>query len=292
MVHGPALQNDPECGILLMDESGSVGLDLSFVGYVFLMEPLADASLETQVISRAHRMGAQHTVYVETLAMKVTQLSSRLAADCPFWHSWLHVACCCVKTFCMGAWARGQQQHLVNDSDASWHKHRPLSRAPCRSDVHPMLQGTAEQEMLYLRAATDGGDGSAAAAAAAALSESDSSEPAPLAGAPVSRKQAAGAARFGAGRSESATLAVPVRTADAATAVEGVQPVAGERHVSSSGTAAGASQGTVSATGEAQRRNIRNRMFTTLHRVAVAQLPEYHDLPMAENAQTGANLST
>ena len=93
VLHDPALQNDPECGILLMDESGSVGLDLSFVGYVFLMEPLADASLETQVISRAHRMGAQHTVYVETLAMKVRQLSSTLAATCCLWHLRLHLAC-------------------------------------------------------------------------------------------------------------------------------------------------------------------------------------------------------
>lgn len=32
-----------------MDETGSVGLDLSFAGAVFLMEPLADAALEQQV---------------------------------------------------------------------------------------------------------------------------------------------------------------------------------------------------------------------------------------------------
>ena len=57
--------------MLLMDESGSVGLDLSFVGWVFLMEPLADASLEQQVIARAHRMGAKQAIHVETLAMKV-----------------------------------------------------------------------------------------------------------------------------------------------------------------------------------------------------------------------------
>ena len=160
-----------------------------------------------------------------------------------------------------------------------------------RSDVHPMLQGTAEQEMLSLRAATDGGDGSAAAAA---LGESDSSEAAavgvPLAGAPVSQRLAASAPDVGAGRSASASLTVSVRNGDATTSAEGLQPVAGTRLVSSSGTAAGASLGTVSATGEAQRRNIRNRMFTTLHRVAVAELPEYHDLPTAENAQTGANL--
>ena len=162
------------------------------------------------------------------------------------------------------------------------------------SDVHPLLQGTAEQEMLHLKAAADDGDGSAAAASAAALSESNSSEAAasgaPLTGAPVSQKQAAGALDDGAGRSASASLTAPLRSGDAATSGEGLQPVAGTWQVSSSSTAVGASLGTVSATGEAQRRNIRNRMFTTLHSVAVAQLPEYHDLPTAETAQTGPNL--
>lgn len=31
-----------------MDECGAVGLDLSFASHVFLMEPIADASLEQQ----------------------------------------------------------------------------------------------------------------------------------------------------------------------------------------------------------------------------------------------------
>ena len=47
-----------------MDESGSVGLDLSFVSYVLLLEPIADLSMEEQVISRAHRMGAKEPVRV------------------------------------------------------------------------------------------------------------------------------------------------------------------------------------------------------------------------------------
>lgn len=62
---------DPEVGVLVMDESGEVGLDLSFVSHVFLMEPIADRSSEEQVISRAHRMGATAPVYVETLVMRV-----------------------------------------------------------------------------------------------------------------------------------------------------------------------------------------------------------------------------
>lgn len=59
--------------VLVMDDTGSVGLDLSFAGAVFLMEPLADAALEQQVVSRAHRMGAdpKRPILVETLVMKV-----------------------------------------------------------------------------------------------------------------------------------------------------------------------------------------------------------------------------
>ena len=57
----------------MMDEVGSVGLDLSFAGWVFLMEPLEDGSLEAQVVARAHRMGAPRSrpVRVETLVMQV-----------------------------------------------------------------------------------------------------------------------------------------------------------------------------------------------------------------------------
>ena len=68
----PAMQEHPRCSVLLMDEAGSVGLDLSFVPWVFLMEPLENASLEEQVISRAHRMGAKAAVQVETLVMRVS----------------------------------------------------------------------------------------------------------------------------------------------------------------------------------------------------------------------------
>lgn len=59
----------------MMDETGSVGLDLSFAGWVFLMEPVEEPALESQVIARAHRMGAPRgrPVQVETLIMKVRQ---------------------------------------------------------------------------------------------------------------------------------------------------------------------------------------------------------------------------
>ncbi|WCJ39080.1 SNF2 domain-containing protein / helicase domain-containing protein / F-box family protein [Euphorbia peplus] len=65
-------QHDPTCMALLMDGSAALGLDLSFVSHVFLMEPIWDRSMEEQVISRAHRMGATRPIHVETLAMRGT----------------------------------------------------------------------------------------------------------------------------------------------------------------------------------------------------------------------------
>lgn len=65
-------QDDSSVVVLVMDKAGSVGLDLSFVSSVILMEPLNDPALEQQVVSRAHRMGARQPIYVETLVMKGT----------------------------------------------------------------------------------------------------------------------------------------------------------------------------------------------------------------------------
>ncbi|GAB4827393.1 hypothetical protein Ancab_034278 [Ancistrocladus abbreviatus] len=65
-------QQDANCTVLLMDGSAALGLDLSFVTHVFLMEPIWDRSMEEQVISRAHRMGATRPIHVETLAMRGT----------------------------------------------------------------------------------------------------------------------------------------------------------------------------------------------------------------------------
>ncbi|XP_049370689.1 F-box protein At3g54460 [Solanum verrucosum] len=65
-------QHDVDCMALLMDGSAALGLDLSFVTHVYLMEPIWDKSMEEQVISRAHRMGATRPILVETLAMSGT----------------------------------------------------------------------------------------------------------------------------------------------------------------------------------------------------------------------------
>nr|GMC82284.1 F-box protein At3g54460 isoform X1 [Ipomoea batatas] len=65
-------QHDANCLALLMDGSAALGLDLSFVSRVYVMEPIWDKSMEEQVISRAHRMGATRPIFVETLAMSGT----------------------------------------------------------------------------------------------------------------------------------------------------------------------------------------------------------------------------
>lgn len=72
------LQNDRMCGVLIMDQTGVVGLDLSFASWVFLMEPLEDISVHQQVVSRAHRMGAKQPVHLETLVMKVSPVTTTI----------------------------------------------------------------------------------------------------------------------------------------------------------------------------------------------------------------------
>eukprot|EP00300_Choanocystis_sp_HF-7_P018984 c20199_g1_i1.p1 GENE.c20199_g1_i1~~c20199_g1_i1.p1 ORF type:complete len:403 (-),score=95.31 c20199_g1_i1:1189-2289(-) len=54
---------------LVMSDQGAHGLDLSFASLVFIMEPIWEEGKETQVIGRAHRMGATGTVHVFKLYM-------------------------------------------------------------------------------------------------------------------------------------------------------------------------------------------------------------------------------
>ncbi|KAK1948543.1 putative SWI/SNF-related [Phytophthora citrophthora] len=63
---------DPGVHVLLLSNLASHGLDLSFVTHIFLLEEIWDKSVEQQVISRAHRMGARHSVVVEQLWIKGT----------------------------------------------------------------------------------------------------------------------------------------------------------------------------------------------------------------------------
>lgn len=63
-------KKDPAVTVLVMDEVGALGLDLSFVSWLFLMDPVWDASTEDQIVSRAHRIGASQVITVEKLMIK------------------------------------------------------------------------------------------------------------------------------------------------------------------------------------------------------------------------------
>lgn len=56
-------------GVLLMDEVGAVGLDLSFASHVVLMEPVLETDLQQQVVARAWRLGSQQPVHMVTYIM-------------------------------------------------------------------------------------------------------------------------------------------------------------------------------------------------------------------------------
>ena len=62
--------HDKKFILLLGKKYGSVGLDLSFVEHIYLLEPFWDIALEKQVISRAHRLGAKAPIHVERIIMK------------------------------------------------------------------------------------------------------------------------------------------------------------------------------------------------------------------------------
>ena len=47
----------------MLCEDGSHGLDLSFVTHLFILNPILDAALERQVVSRAHHMGLGLATY-------------------------------------------------------------------------------------------------------------------------------------------------------------------------------------------------------------------------------------
>jgi superfamily II DNA/RNA helicase len=76
-------RDDPNISILLLDGVGAVGLDLSFVSHIFLLDPIWDKSLEDQVISRAHRLGAKQAITVEKLIATgtVEQMMEQLARE-------------------------------------------------------------------------------------------------------------------------------------------------------------------------------------------------------------------
>ena len=66
--------------MLLLQEDGSTGLDLSFATHIFLLDQLRDPALESQIISRAHRMGAKGPVDVTLLLANEVEEKSLQAA--------------------------------------------------------------------------------------------------------------------------------------------------------------------------------------------------------------------
>ena len=64
---------DEDASILLLQEDGSTGLDLSFATHLFLLDQIRDPALESQIISRAHRMGASGPVDVTLLLANQTR---------------------------------------------------------------------------------------------------------------------------------------------------------------------------------------------------------------------------
>ncbi len=52
-------------------KDGSHGLDLSFSTHLFLLEGVWNSSLESQIVSRAHRMGATGSVKVRDVCVEI-----------------------------------------------------------------------------------------------------------------------------------------------------------------------------------------------------------------------------
>mmetsp|Transcript_18897 Transcript_18897/g.28050 ORF Transcript_18897/g.28050 Transcript_18897/m.28050 type:complete len:1578 (-) Transcript_18897:181-4914(-) len=73
-------QHHARCFVMLLGKDGSHGLDLSFVTHIFFMDEIWDKSLESQVVSRAYRMGAKGGVVVEKLVAEgsVEEVMERL----------------------------------------------------------------------------------------------------------------------------------------------------------------------------------------------------------------------
>ena len=73
---------DEDASILLLQEDGSTGLDLSFATHLFLLDTIRDPALESQIISRAHRMGAKGPVHITLLlANQTREDAEKEAAD-------------------------------------------------------------------------------------------------------------------------------------------------------------------------------------------------------------------
>ncbi len=83
-------QSDPKCGLFLISlKAGGLGLNLTAVDYVFILDPWWNPAVEAQAVDRAHRIGQSKHVFVyrllakETVEEKVADLqqSKRILAE-------------------------------------------------------------------------------------------------------------------------------------------------------------------------------------------------------------------
>lgn len=65
-------RHSDDCFVMLLTSTGSHGLDLSFVTHIFLVNRITDKAVESQIVARAHRLGAKGPVHVIHLVMKGT----------------------------------------------------------------------------------------------------------------------------------------------------------------------------------------------------------------------------
>jgi len=61
---------EEDASLLFMQEEGSTGLDLSFATHIFLLDVVSDPALRSQIISRAHRIGATAPVQVHLVQVR------------------------------------------------------------------------------------------------------------------------------------------------------------------------------------------------------------------------------
>ncbi|MCF8304321.1 MAG: DEAD/DEAH box helicase [Bacteroidales bacterium] len=79
-------ENDDVKPFLISLKAGGVGLNLPEADYVFMLDPWWNPAAENQAISRAHRIGQRHNVFVyrfisrETLEEKIIRLQEKKAA--------------------------------------------------------------------------------------------------------------------------------------------------------------------------------------------------------------------
>lgn len=292
-------QHDAGVGVLLMDETGSVGLDLSFVSWVFLMEPLGDASLQAQVTARAHRMGASQAVHVETLVMKGTAEEHMLNLDSISPPSDASAITPGAATILPCAASPASNMPILHTHSSSVEEMRaspdhlaaPLQESQTGERLQRMGGRRTLQEPEIVQGALPevqpAGPVQGPLQGALLLPEAGPSQGLPdYAVSAVGLHQqaglvsAAGGAPQGSGSPGACLSQKKGGSPPRALRVAGVSPAGSPGGV---GGVVNAAQGRERT--EAARRGTRNSLLLSLHRVAVTDLPAFQDVPIEEQSQ-------